>query len=254
MSLAVVLSRATVGIDAPAVSVEIHLANGLPAFSIVGLPEAAVRESKDRVRGAVLTCGFEFPQRRITVNLAPADLPKVGGGFDLPIALGILLASGQLKAEIEGYEFCGELSLNGSLRSVGGVLAMAVQARRAGNRLIVPAANAPEGALVHPQGVLGAEHLLAVAAHLSAAQPLTAAVAAKVAPAEAPDLMEVRGQQAAKRALEIAAAGGHKPALDRPAGHRQEHAGCPLSRNPAAHERGRGAGDGGGGLGERSGL
>lgn len=218
MTLAVVFSRAAVGIEAPAVSVEVHLANGLPAFSIVGLPEAAVRESKDRVRSALLTCGFEFPARRITVNLAPADLPKYGCGLDLPIALGIIKASGQLKAELDGFEFSGELSLDGTLRQVSGALSMAVQARRAGHQLVLPAANAPEGALVHPQGVLGAEHLLAVAAHLTGAQPLPPAEAAAITPTSAPDLADVRGQQAAKRALEIAAAGGHSLLMTGPPG------------------------------------
>src|SRR5690625_1837757 len=130
MALAVIKSRAVLGIEAPSVMVEVHLANGLPSLSIVGLPEAAVRESKDRVRAALLTCGFEFPSRRITVNLAPADLPKEGGRFDLPIALGILKASGQLKADLDQYEFAGELGLNGALRVVAGVLPMAIHTRQ----------------------------------------------------------------------------------------------------------------------------
>lgn len=210
MALAVIRSRAVLGIEAPSVMVEVHLANGLPALSIVGLPEAAVRESKDRVRSALLTCGFEFPNRRITVNLAPADLPKEGGRFDLPIALGILKASGQLKAALDQYEFAGELGLDGSLRVVAGVLPMAIHARRAERRLIVPAANAAEGALVHPEATFGAAHLLEVCAHLNGAAALSPAEPVAVAKAcGVLDLAEVKGQQPAKRALEIAAAGGH---------------------------------------------
>jgi magnesium chelatase family protein len=219
MSLAVVLSRAALGIDAPSVVVEVHLANGLPALSIVGLPEAAVRESKDRVRSALTTCGFEFPNRRITVNLAPADLPKEGGRFDLPIALGILKASGQLKAELDGHEFAGELGLDGSLRPVSGVLPMAIHARRRGRRLVVPASSADEAALVHPEATFGAPHLLDVCAHLAGTAALPPAEAPRIQAADdAGDLREVKGQQAAKRTLEIAAAGAHSLLLVGPPG------------------------------------
>ncbi len=211
MSLAVVYSRALVGIDAPPVIVEVHLANGLPSMSIVGLPEAEVKESKDRVRAALLNGRFEFPARRITVNLAPADLPKEGGRFDLPIAIGILAASGQLVAPaLETYEFAGELALTGELRAIRGALTAALGARRAGRTLIVPQANADEAALVGDSAVVAAEHLLAVTAHLAGQQrlPLHVATPAPVG-AEGPDLNEVRGQRHAKRALEIAAAGAH---------------------------------------------
>jgi magnesium chelatase family protein len=167
VSLAILTSRALVGLLAPEVTVEVHLANGLPAFALVGLPDVEVREARDRVRAALQTSQFEFPQRRITVNLAPADLPKEGGCFDLPIALGILAASGQIPAEgLARYEFAGELSLTGELRPVRGALALARQAASSGRTLILPAANAPEAALVRSVALLPATSLLAVAAHL----------------------------------------------------------------------------------------
>ncbi len=149
MSLAVVYSRAQLGIEAPLVTVEVHLANGLPSLSIVGLPETAVRESKDRVRGALLNSHFEFPSRRITINLAPADLPKEGGHFDLAIALGILAASGQIpRQELACYEYIGELALSGALRPARGILPMALQCRDAGRQLIVAQDNLQEAQLV----------------------------------------------------------------------------------------------------------
>lgn len=209
--LARIFSRAVVGVEAPEVAVEAHLSAGLPAFAVVGLPEAAVRESRDRVRSALLNSRFDFPARRITVNLAPADLPKEGGRFDLPIALGILAASGQLPgAALRNLEFLGELSLSGELKPVRGVLPAALKACSSGRSLVLPCANSDEAALVSGLSVLGARHLLDVCAHLTGAQRLMPHVSTlSVHAPRYDDLAEVRGQQHAKRALEIAAAGGH---------------------------------------------
>ncbi len=221
MSLAVVHSRALAGIDAPEVIVEVHLSNGLPGLSIVGLPETEVKESRDRVRSALLTAKFEFPARRITINLAPADLPKEGGRFDLPIALGVLAASGQIPpAALEGCEFLGELALTGELRPVRGALTAALRARSAGRSLVLPAANADEAALADGAHVTAAAHLLEVTAHLHGNGILPRhQVTGAAAPAMAlPDLCEVRGQHRARRALEIAAAGGHSLLLIGPPG------------------------------------
>ncbi len=217
MSLAIVQSRAQDGIQAPRVSVEVHLANGLPQLSIVGLPETEVKESKDRVRAALLNARFEFPARRITINLAPADLPKEGGRFDLPIALGILAASGQIPVDaLGGYEFAGELALNGELRPVRGALGLALATERP---LILPMANAAEAALVARSEIHGAAHLLDVTAHLHGQRPLPRIPPppAEIADYDA-DLAELRGQLQARRALEIAAAGGHNLLLIGPPG------------------------------------
>ena len=221
MSLAVLYSRARTGIDAPQVTIEVHLANGLPAFSIVGLPEKAVQESRDRVRGAVQNGRFEFPARRITVNLAPADLPKEGGRFDLAIALGILASSGQIPDKLlETSEFLGELSLSGEIREIPGALPAAVAARRANRELILPAANAEEAARIRALTVRPARHLLEVTAFLcgkDALPPFTSPPSAS-ATDNVPDLNEVRGQVQAKRGLEIAAAGGHSLLMTGPPG------------------------------------
>ncbi|MFE0500813.1 YifB family Mg chelatase-like AAA ATPase [Lysobacter soli] len=219
MNLALVHSRARSGVRAPTVRVEVHLAGGLPAMSIVGLPEAAVRESKDRVRAAILCAQFEFPARRITVNLAPADLPKDGGRFDLPIALGILAASGQIPLEaLADGEFLGELGLTGELRAVDGVLPAALAAGDAGRKLIVPAGNGAEAALASRVEVRTARTLLEVCAHLTGRKPLPFAEAPALERTPGPDLADVRGQAQARRALEIAAAGGHHLLLIGPPG------------------------------------
>jgi len=221
MSLAIAHSRALAGIRAPAVTVEVHLANGLPCLSVVGLAETAVRESKDRVRGALATANFDFPARRITVNLAPADLPKEGGRFDLPVAVGVLAASGQLAAtELPRYELLGELSLSGELRPVRGILSAVLAATAAGRSVIVPQACQQEAALVEDAEVYAAPHLLAVTSHLNGQQRLPRVVPGTVTATRAnyPDLAEVHGQENAKRALEIAAAGGHSLLLVGPPG------------------------------------
>ncbi len=212
MSLAIVHSRACVGVQAPRVTVEVHAAAGLPCFQLVGLPEASVRESRERVRSALINAGFEFPAKRITVNLAPADLPKEGGRFDLPIALGILAASGQLpEGCLEPYEFAGELSLEGKLRDVQGAIPFAYACAQAGTTPVLPGQSAAQAALQRQHRVLAANHLLEVTAMLVGQQPLTVAQAT-VAESDrivAPCLSEVRGQALAKRALTIAAAGAH---------------------------------------------
>jgi magnesium chelatase family protein len=220
MAMASVLSRAQHGMEAPLVRVEVDVATGLPTFAIVGLPEAVVKESKDRVRAAIVNSKFEMPTGRITVNLSPADLPKEGGRFDLPIAIGILLASGQLPGTLGECELYGELSLSGEVRAVKGSLLAAVAASRAGNSIVVPHNNAPEARLVSKCSVGVASHLLEVAAHITGARRLAFIAGAPplALPPRCADLNEVRGQSHAKRALEIAAAGQHSLLLIGPPG------------------------------------
>ncbi len=224
MSLAVVYSRAQTGIDAPLVSVEVHLSNGLPGLSIVGLPETEVKESKDRVRAAILNSQFEFPARRITISLAPADLPKEGGRFDLAIALGILAASEQIPSELlSQYEFIGELALSGELRGIRGVLPATIQTARAKRGLFVATSNADEAALVSEATVFPAAHLLNVCAHLSKQTLITPHAQSLSAQQQATknltaNLSDITAQHHAKRALEIAAAGGHSLLMIGPPG------------------------------------
>lgn len=221
MSLAIVYSRGRRGIDAPLVTVEVHVSNGLPALNIVGLPETAVKESKDRVRGAIINSRFEFPMQRITINLAPADIPKEGGRFDLAIAIGILAASGQIpKQALADYELIGELSLGGELRSVSGCLPVAIHCRNAGRQLILPQQNQHEAALIKDARLLPATSLLQVCAHLSGQQsiPFFSEQRAAAIEIEQPDFADVKGQYQVKRAFEIAAAGQHNLIMIGPPG------------------------------------
>jgi magnesium chelatase family protein len=220
MTIATVFSRALTGIDAPEVTIEVHISNGLPSLSIVGLAEMAVRESKDRVRSALINSQFNFPQQRVTINLAPADLPKEGGRFDLPIALGILAASEQIPlAALQDKEFIGELGLAGELRSVKGVLPTLISVSKSGRELVLPEVNRHEAELISDAKSRSANHLLDVCAYLSGQQALAFNQYTKThAAINYPDLSDVKGQANARRALEIAAAGSHSLLLSGPPG------------------------------------
>ncbi|MCX7946294.1 MAG: YifB family Mg chelatase-like AAA ATPase [Hydrogenophilus sp.] len=228
MTVVALTSRAILGIEAPEVLVETHLANGLPSFTLVGLPDAEVKEARDRVRAAILSSGLEYPLKRITVNLAPADLPKSGSRFDLPIALAILAASHQIPLKpLQQYEIHGELGLDGTLRPIPGILPAALAARRAGRPLLIPLANAPEVRLIDGLAYCAFSHLTHLLAWLtgqpevplSPPPPPSPAPSSNISsPSPPPDLVDVRGQTAAKRALEIAAAGGHSLLLFGPPG------------------------------------
>src|ERR1700682_6703404 len=213
MAVAVLHSRALSGFDAPPVEVEVHLAGGLPAFNLAGMAETEDKESRDRVRAALQNARFDFPPRQTTVTLAPADLPKESGRFDLPIAIGILAATHQIPGDtLAQHEFAGELALGGALRPIRGALPMALSARREGRAFVLPAASAMEAALVRNALIYPAASLLAVCAHLSGQEllaPLSVPPSAPLNGAVMPDLADVRGQAHAKRALTIAAAGEH---------------------------------------------
>ena len=213
MSLSCVYSRARIGLESPLVTVEVHLANGLPAFNIVGLPEASVKESKDRVRSAIINCGYEFPAKRITVNLAPADLPKEGGRFDLPIAVGILAASEQLPpVDLSLYEFAGELALSGELRAIVGEIPVAMASSQSQRTLIIPTQNIEQASWVKQAKIHTINHLTQLFPHFAGQQLLplvTEQILAEEVIEPALDMSDVMGQPLAKRALEIAASGGH---------------------------------------------
>ncbi len=213
MALACVYSRARIGLESPLVTVEVHLANGLPAFNIVGLPETSVREAKDRVRSAIINCGYEFPAKRITVNLAPADLPKEGGRFDLPIAIGILAATSQLPdTDLKQYEFAGELALSGELRPIIGEIPMAMACKQSARTLVIPSENAEQASWVKQTKILSLSHLTQLFPHFLNQQtlPFVETILSHNPTTNCQhDIADVVGQPLAKRALEIAASGGH---------------------------------------------
>ena len=220
MSLSVVYTRAALGVQAPLISVEVHLSNGLPGLTLVGLPETTVKEARDRVRSAIINSGYTFPAKKITINLAPADLPKEGGRYDLPIAIALLAASEQLNApHLSTYEFVGELALTGALRGVPGAISGALAALRAGRQIIVATENSSEISLIEEKGCLIAGHLQEVCAFLEGRHELAEPEENRIVPLEhTDDLSDIIGQEQGKRALEITAAGGHNLLLIGPPG------------------------------------
>lgn len=221
MSIAITYSRAQVGIQAPLITIEVHITRGLPSLSIVGLPEAAVKESKDRVRSAIINNHYEFPLGRITINLAPADLPKEGARFDLAIALGILAASGQIAKEpMQQYEFAGELALTGELRVIKGTLPFAYACSLQKRKLILPVQNADEASLVSHLDIHPAMHLMDVCAHITGNEQIPLHISKPLANeiVSEHDMSDVRAQNHAKRALEVTAAGGHNLIMIGPPG------------------------------------
>jgi len=221
MSFAKIYTRGLLGLHAPQIEVEVHISSGLPSLTIVGLPEAAVRESKDRVRSAIINSGFLFPTKRLTINLAPADLPKDGSRLDLPIALGILIASGQLPENCtEGFEFIGELALDGHLRPTSGALTIAMACQQAKHHLVLPESNVDEANQLEDFQVYPAKHLQDVCAHFLGSSQIKAAPQRSISSLSQYqyDLADVKGQLRPRRALEIAAAGGHSLLFKGPPG------------------------------------
>lgn len=221
MSFAKIYTRGLLGLHAPLIEVEVHVSQGLPSLTIVGLAEAAVRESKDRVRSAIINSGFQFPTKRLTINLAPADLPKDGSRLDLPIALGILMASGQIPEHAtDQLEFIGELALDGQLRPITGILSIAIACQQSGHQLILPEQNAPEASQLPQFEVFAAQHLKDVCEHLSKQQPIAQYQRQTTTTVDQYkfDLADVKGQLRPRRALEIAAAGGHSLLFKGPPG------------------------------------
>lgn len=220
MSLSIVHTRAALGVNAPPITIEVHISNGLPGLTMVGLPETTVKEARDRVRSAIINSGYEFPAKKITINLAPADLPKEGGRYDLPIAVALLTASEQLTTDkLSEYELVGELALTGALRGVPGAISSATEAIRAGRRIIVASDNAAEVGLISGEGCLIADHLQSVCAFLEGKHDLERPVTEDLASGvSSDDLSDVIGQEQGKRGLEITAAGGHNLLLIGPPG------------------------------------
>lgn len=220
MSLSIVHTRAALGVNAPPITVEVHISKGLPGLTMVGLPETTVKEARDRVRSAIINSGYEYPAKKITINLAPADLPKEGGRYDLPIAIALLAASEQLTAnKLDEYELVGELALTGALRGVPGAISSATEAIKSGRKIIVAKDNEDEVGLINGEGCLIADHLQAVCAFLEGKHALERPKPTDaVSRALQHDLSDVIGQEQGKRGLEITAAGGHNLLLIGPPG------------------------------------